>query len=67
MSAGEGKGPHQRTLAGTTELAGTGLHGGQPVEVSVGPAGEDRGIVFVRTDLDGEPEVPARLEHVSRK
>ncbi len=66
MSAGGEEAPRQRTLAATAELEGTGLHGGQPVKAAVGPADEDRGIVFVRTDLEGEPEVPARLEHVSR-
>lgn len=65
--SGEGKrGERQRTLAGSAALEGTGLHSGQPVTAEVGPAEADRGIVFRRTDVDGEPEVPARLEHVSR-
>lgn len=42
----------QRTLSGTREVSGTGLHTGAPVRVKLEPAGEDSGIRFFR---DGRP------------
>lgn len=45
----------QKTLAKTVSFAGTGLHGGRLVRMSIRPAPANHGIVFVRTDLpDGE-------------
>lgn len=55
----------QRTLGGRVALEGTGLHSGVPVRAELGPAREDRGVVFVREDLPGEPVIPARVEHVT--
>ena len=66
MTAPETEDGRQTTLDGRLSMEGTGLHSGEPVAAEVGPAGEDRGIVFRRVDLEGEPELPARLEHVSR-
>jgi UDP-3-O-[3-hydroxymyristoyl] N-acetylglucosamine deacetylase/3-hydroxyacyl-[acyl-carrier-protein] dehydratase len=37
---------------------------GQPVSLRLAPAPPDAGIVFVRTDIEGSPSVPADLEHV---
>lgn len=55
---------HQRTLAKRASLSGVGLHSGAPVELTLAPAPVDHGIVFVRTDLPGRPEIPARPEFV---
>jgi UDP-3-O-[3-hydroxymyristoyl] N-acetylglucosamine deacetylase/3-hydroxyacyl-[acyl-carrier-protein] dehydratase len=55
----------QRTLAGEATLTGTGVHSGAPSVLTIGPADEGAGIRFRRTDLDGSPEVPADLAHVS--
>lgn len=55
----------QRTLARSVEFADTALFSGQKVKVRLLPAGADTGVVFVRTDLDGSPRIPATAEFVS--
>jgi len=54
----------QRTVAERISLTGVGLHSGQPVTLSLVPAAPGSGVVFVRTDLPGKPEIPARPEFV---
>ncbi|MGH7559497.1 MAG: UDP-3-O-acyl-N-acetylglucosamine deacetylase [Gemmatimonadales bacterium] len=54
----------RRTVAGTVELAGTGLHTGAATRVRCGPGDAARGIVFRRTDLPSAPEVPASFHQV---
>jgi UDP-3-O-[3-hydroxymyristoyl] N-acetylglucosamine deacetylase / 3-hydroxyacyl-[acyl-carrier-protein] dehydratase len=54
----------RRTLAGTVELSGTGLHTGAHTTVRLSPAEPGSGIVFERTDLPGSPRVPARIGQV---
>ncbi len=61
----EADAPRQRTLAGAFTLAGTGLHGGEPVQVTVQPGEPDTGIVFRRVDLDHAPEIPADVDLVT--
>jgi len=53
---------YRRTLARKVSIEGVGLHGGRPVRLTLAPAEAERGVVFVRTDLDGL-EIPATLEH----
>ncbi|MXX15674.1 MAG: UDP-3-O-acyl-N-acetylglucosamine deacetylase [Gammaproteobacteria bacterium] len=55
----------QRTLKNIIRATGVGLHTGKKVYLTLKPAVEDTGIVFVRTDLDPAVEVPARPENVS--
>lgn len=43
---------------------GVGLHSGRPTRFRILPARVDTGIVFVRTDLTPEVEIPARSENV---
>ena len=50
----------RRTLRSPVTLAGTGLHSGRPVRLSLHPAAAGYGIRFLRSDLG--VEVPARLE-----
>jgi UDP-3-O-[3-hydroxymyristoyl] N-acetylglucosamine deacetylase len=50
----------QTTLADTVTVSGIGVHGGEPVAMSIGPADEDTGIVFVRTNIPGESDVEIR-------
>jgi UDP-3-O-[3-hydroxymyristoyl] N-acetylglucosamine deacetylase/3-hydroxyacyl-[acyl-carrier-protein] dehydratase len=45
-------------------MSGVGYLLGSDVRVRFCPAPADTGVVFVRTDLPGCPEVPARVEHV---
>ncbi len=54
----------QQTLASAVKLEGRGLHTGEPVTAVIRPGPVDSGIVFRRTDLDGCPEVAARVENV---
>lgn len=50
----------QRTIAEKATCAGIGLHSGAVAHVALYPARPGSGIVFVRTDLPGAPEIPAR-------
>jgi UDP-3-O-[3-hydroxymyristoyl] N-acetylglucosamine deacetylase/3-hydroxyacyl-[acyl-carrier-protein] dehydratase len=54
----------QRTIAAEATVEGIGLHTGEPVRLRFRPAQTRSGVRFVRTDLDGAPEIPARLENV---
>ncbi|MFC2968653.1 UDP-3-O-acyl-N-acetylglucosamine deacetylase [Acidimangrovimonas pyrenivorans] len=54
----------QHAIKSAVSFTGTGLHGGRPVRVTVLPASADYGIWFKRTDLDGEPLIPARWDAV---
>ena len=54
----------QRTLNNTIRATGVGLHTGEKVYVTLKPAAEDSGIVFVRTDLPNPIELPAHALNV---
>lgn len=56
---------HEHTLAGLIHFEGVGLHTGQPVSMTVGPAPAGTGVVFRRVDLD-DFEIPADVSSVSR-
>ena len=56
---------HQTTLAQAAAYTGIGLHSGREVHMELRPAAAGAGIVFVRTDLDGEPRVHATADHVT--
>ncbi|MEZ4650637.1 MAG: bifunctional UDP-3-O-[3-hydroxymyristoyl] N-acetylglucosamine deacetylase/3-hydroxyacyl-ACP dehydratase [Candidatus Eisenbacteria bacterium] len=47
----------QRTIAKEATFTGVGLHTGRTTHLTFHPAPEDHGIVFVRTDLEGSPEI----------
>jgi UDP-3-O-acyl N-acetylglucosamine deacetylase len=49
----------QRTIAREVLCAGVGLHTGETAWVRFLPAPVDTGVVFVRTDLEGHPRIPA--------
>lgn len=55
----------QRTLKTEISYTGIGLHSGREVHATLKPAPEDTGIVFVRTDLPGAPQIHAKAEHVT--
>src|SRR3954447_18587370 len=55
---------NQTTIAEKVSVAGTGLHTGAPVSLSLKPAPENTGYIFVRTDLDNF-EIPASVEYIS--
>lgn len=55
----------QRTIKTSSILEGVGLHTGNICTLQFHPAPENYGIRFVRTDLDGSPEIPAVIDYVS--
>lgn len=56
--------PQQQTLRSPVSLTGAGLHGGNRVKMTFLPAPAGTGLRFRRVDLDGRPEIEARVEHV---
>ncbi len=54
----------QRTLKTTVRATGVGLHTGEKVAMALRPAPIDTGIVFCRSDLPGNPAVPAHALNV---
>jgi UDP-3-O-[3-hydroxymyristoyl] N-acetylglucosamine deacetylase/3-hydroxyacyl-[acyl-carrier-protein] dehydratase len=55
----------QQTLREPISHAGIGLHSGNRVTMTLLPAPPNAGIRFRRVDLDGKPEIEARIENVS--
>lgn len=55
----------QKTLKSEITLSGIGLHTGKKVNLTMKPAKENTGFVFVRTDLEGHPQVEADVNYVS--
>ncbi|MFH2049443.1 MAG: bifunctional UDP-3-O-[3-hydroxymyristoyl] N-acetylglucosamine deacetylase/3-hydroxyacyl-ACP dehydratase [bacterium] len=54
----------QRTVKTAISMSGIGLHTGNNCTMTFKPAEPDTGILFVRTDLDGNPSVIADIDHV---
>lgn len=54
----------QTTIAKPISVTGTGLHTGVAVNMTLRPAPENTGYIFVRTDLD-DFEIPASVEYIS--
>src|SRR6185503_9895515 len=54
----------QRTLKSAVRATGVGLHTGRKVTMALRPAAIDTGIVFCRSDLPGNPAIPARAHNV---
>ncbi len=54
----------QTTLAKSIGTSGIGLHTGVEVNLTLRPAPENTGYIFVRTDLD-DFEIPASVEYIS--
>ena len=54
----------QTTLARPVTGRGIGVHSGVPVRLTIRPAQAGTGVVFVRTDLDDRPCVPAQAAFV---
>ena len=57
---------NQRTLKNTIHCNGFGLHSGQNVSLALIPAAPNSGIVFHRTDIEGDAAlIPARFDNVT--
>lgn len=55
----------QRTILREVSISGKGLHTGDKVTLIFKPAPVDQGIVFVRTDIYGRPELKPEVSMVS--
>lgn len=55
----------QTTLAKAVKYTGVGLHSGREVQMELRPAGANTGIVFVRTDVEGQPSLRAVADNVT--
>ena len=58
---------NQRTIASPKEYSGIGIHSGEERKLCFLPAEPDTGIVFVRTDIDKKPSIPAVIDNVVNK
>ncbi|MHB8524150.1 MAG: bifunctional UDP-3-O-[3-hydroxymyristoyl] N-acetylglucosamine deacetylase/3-hydroxyacyl-ACP dehydratase [Limisphaerales bacterium] len=56
---------NQQTLRQPASFSGVGLHSGNRVNLTLLPAPPNSGIRFRRVDLDGKPEIEARIENVT--
>ena len=56
---------NQQTLNRGASFSGIGLHSGNRVNMTILPAPANSGVRFRRVDLDGHPEIEARVENVS--
>jgi UDP-3-O-[3-hydroxymyristoyl] N-acetylglucosamine deacetylase/3-hydroxyacyl-[acyl-carrier-protein] dehydratase len=56
---------NQQTLKDSARFSGIGLHSGNRVNMTILPAPANSGVRFRRVDLDGQPEIEARVENVS--
>jgi UDP-3-O-[3-hydroxymyristoyl] N-acetylglucosamine deacetylase / 3-hydroxyacyl-[acyl-carrier-protein] dehydratase len=56
----------QQTLRQSVSYSGVGLHSGNRVTMTLLPAPPNTGVRFRRVDLDGKPEIEARIENVSQ-
>src|SRR5882757_9259377 len=54
----------QQTINRPASYSGIGLHSGNRVNMTFLPAAPDTGIRFRRVDLEGKPEIEARVENV---
>lgn len=54
----------QQTINGPASFSGVGLHSGNRVTMTFLPAPPNAGIRFRRVDLEGKPEIEARVENV---
>ncbi|MCH8333041.1 UDP-3-O-[3-hydroxymyristoyl] N-acetylglucosamine deacetylase [Candidatus Sumerlaeota bacterium] len=56
----------QQTVERPAEAEGVGVHTGRRSTLRIEPAGPDAGIVFVRSDLSGEPTIAVHPRSVNR-
>ena len=55
----------QTTLAREASYTGVGLHSGREVHLVMKPAPANTGLVFVRTDIEGRPQIHAAAANVT--
>lgn len=57
----------QQTISGETVLTGCGLHLGEEATLRLLPADTDSGIIFIRTDIDPELQIPVGLDTLRKQ
>jgi UDP-3-O-[3-hydroxymyristoyl] N-acetylglucosamine deacetylase/3-hydroxyacyl-[acyl-carrier-protein] dehydratase len=55
---------NQKTIKGSASFSGIGLHTGSKTTITFKPAPVDTGVVFIRTDMKGSPQIKADLANV---
>jgi len=55
----------QKTILKEVKLEGPGLHYGNKTHLTIKPAKPNTGYIFVRTDLESTPQIPALAEYVT--
>jgi len=65
MNAGTNCQDFQHTIEKAITISGVGIHTGASVNMTLTPADANTGIVFQRTDLDGQPTVKADVDFVT--
>ncbi|OGR83726.1 MAG: UDP-3-O-[3-hydroxymyristoyl] N-acetylglucosamine deacetylase [Elusimicrobia bacterium RIFCSPLOWO2_01_FULL_54_10] len=55
---------NQTTIREAVQFKGIGLHTGDMTTMKFVPAPADSGVAFVRTDLPGQPRIPATIDRV---
>jgi len=54
----------QQTIRSTVSTDGVGIHSGNPVTLTLSPAGPGEGVGFIRSDVDPKIRVPAHFSRV---
>ena len=57
----------QKTIERETTFSGIGVNTGEKVMMRFKPAPVNTGAVFIRTDLAGSPEIPAKIEYAGSR
>ena len=52
----------QRTIGRAVEVKGIGLHTGTETKLRFLPAAPNSGVHFIRSDIEGSPSIPARID-----
>jgi len=55
---------NQKTFSSPVSISGIGLHTGREAHMVLKPAEPDTGIQFQRVDLESQPVIPVRYDHV---
>jgi len=55
----------QRTIKSEITVSGSGLHTGEPVNMTFKPAPENHGYKFKRIDIEGQPVIDADVDNVT--
>ena len=55
---------NQKTIKNSATISGVGIHTGVHTNLILNPAKANTGIRFIRTDLEGKPNIPANIDYV---